>query len=187
MGKIKHKQRSLLVSIGTGAKDALPKPAQMSSFAEFVNTYLMSPVVCHLTREDYHGLTDEQRKEAKNTSYFCASTFGGNGRRRVANVTNCRLVVLDVDDATAAQALLEAPLEELLPYNFALWTTLTSTAAAPPMSPFISHILSEGLMEMPPESKVRPLPTRAMVSAELCRGMWRRITMRGGVALPAPT
>lgn len=131
MGKIKHKQRSLLVSIGTGAKDALPKPAQMSSFAEFVNTYLMSPVVCHLTREDYHGLTDEQRKEAKNTSYFCASTFGGNGRRRVANVTNCRLVVLDVDDAPAARALLEAPLEELLPYNFALWTTLTSTPAAP--------------------------------------------------------
>ena len=33
------------------------------------------------------------------------------------------------------------------------------TAAAPHMSYFISSMPSAGLMEIPPESKVRPLPT----------------------------
>ena len=61
-----------------------------------------------------------------------------------------------------------------------------STAAAPAMSPFISHIWSPGLRLMPPESNVMPLPTRASVSAEALRGTWRRMTMRGGCALPGP-
>ena len=35
------------------------------------------------------------------------------------------------------------------------------TAAAPPMSDFMSSMPAAGLIEMPPESKVMPLPTRA--------------------------
>ena len=34
-----------------------------------------------------------------------------------------------------------------------------STLAAPPMSNFISSMSGAGLIEMPPESKVMPLPT----------------------------
>ena len=45
-----------------------------------------------------------------------------------------------------------------------------STAPAPAMSPFISHILSPGFRLIPPESKVMPLPTRAIVSFEALRG-----------------
>jgi hypothetical protein len=37
--------------------------------------------------------------------------------------------------------------------------TAPVTAAAPDMSPFISHMPWPGLIEMPPESKVMPLPT----------------------------
>ena len=37
-----------------------------------------------------------------------------------------------------------------------------ATAAAPPMSHFISSMPSAGLMEMPPVSKVTPLPTKAI-------------------------
>ena len=55
-----------------------------------------------------------------------------------------------------------------------------STAAAPAMSPFISHMWSPGFRLMPPESKVMPLPTSAIVSADGLRGTWRRMTMRGG-------
>ena len=36
------------------------------------------------------------------------------------------------------------------------------TPAAPPMSYFISSISAAGLSEMPPVSKVMPLPTRTM-------------------------
>ena len=38
--------------------------------------------------------------------------------------------------------------------------TAQSTAAAPPMSPFIWNILAAGLRQIPPESKVMPLPIR---------------------------
>jgi hypothetical protein len=55
------------------------------------------------------------------------------------------------------------------------------------MSPFISHMWSPGLRLMPPVSNVIPLPTRAIVSFEALRGTWRRMTMRGGCALPEPT
>ena len=43
-------------------------------------------------------------------------------------------------------------------------TTQQSTAAPPHMSYFMSSMPAEGLILMPPESKVRPLPTRRMVS-----------------------
>ena len=62
-----------------------------------------------------------------------------------------------------------------------------SVAAAPAMSPFISHILSPGLRLIPPESNVIPLPTIASVSRDALRGTWRSTTIRPGFALPAPT
>ena len=43
----------------------------------------------------------------------------------------------------------------------AIALTAPRTAAAPAMSDFISSMLAAGLMEMPPVSKVMPLPTRA--------------------------
>ena len=46
-----------------------------------------------------------------------------------------------------------------------------STAAAPPMSPFMPTIPSEGLKDRPPESKVIPLPTSATVP----RGLLGRV------------
>ena len=39
------------------------------------------------------------------------------------------------------------------------------TVAAPPISPLILSILPEGLMEIPPVSKVTPLPTRTTGAA----------------------
>jgi len=42
-----------------------------------------------------------------------------------------------------------------------------TTAAAPPISARISFMLAPGLMLMPPESKVIPLPTYARVGASL--------------------
>ena len=43
----------------------------------------------------------------------------------------------------------------------AIAATASSTAAAPDMSIFISCIPAPGLSEMPPVSKVTPLPTKA--------------------------
>ena len=58
-----------------------------------------------------------------------------------------------------------------------------STAAPPHMSNFISSIPPGGLRLMPPESKVKPLPTRSNVGL---RGevLYSRITIFGGWAEP---
>ena len=48
----------------------------------------------------------------------------------------------------------------------AIAATDSSTAAAPDMSNFISCIPAPGLSEMPPVSKVTPLPTRPRVGPE---------------------
>ena len=45
----------------------------------------------------------------------------------------------------------------------------SSTVAPPDMSIFISCIPAEGLIEMPPVSKVTDLPTRPSVSPPPCR------------------
>ena len=48
----------------------------------------------------------------------------------------------------------------------AIAPTVSSTAAAPDMSIFISCMPAEGFSEMPPVSKVTPLPIRPRVSPE---------------------
>ena len=50
-------------------------------------------------------------------------------------------------------------------------STVCSTAAAPAMSDFMASMPAAGLIEMPPESKVMPLPT----SATLAVGARRRV------------
>ena len=65
----------------------------------------------------------------------------------------------------------------------AMAVTAASTAAAPPMSDFIASMPGAGLIEMPPLSKVIPLPTSARW--RVARG-WRYATRisRGGFADP---
>ena len=62
------------------------------------------------------------------------------------------------------------------------------TAAPPAMSSFIRSMPSAGLIEMPPVSKVMPLPTRPSTGAAGAPGgSWRSTIMRGGSALPRAT
>jgi len=116
---------------GVGHTDASPRPLTATSFRDFVISWLNAPVTCALTRAAYHALPPAKQKAAKSTSYFCAANFGGDGTRKIANVTSLSLLVLDVDDPAAARHLLDTPLDDVLPFNHVLWTTLTSTEEAP--------------------------------------------------------
>ncbi len=63
-----------------------------------------------------------------------------------------------------------------------------TTQAAPPMSPFMSSMPAEGLIEMPPESKQTPFPTTARGFARFDRDPFQRIvTRRLSRADPRPT
>ena len=81
----------------------------------------------------------------------------------------------------------------MTPMTFALALRLASacirpvTAAAPPMSPFMSSILAAGLMEMPPESKTTPLPTKARGAAAGSPPFQRMTTRRAGRVEPWAT
>jgi hypothetical protein len=63
------------------------------------------------------------------------------------------------------------------------------TTLAPPMSHFMSSMPLAGLIEMPPVSKVTPLPTKAIGRLSLARGapFQRSTTSRGSCALPCAT
>ena len=63
------------------------------------------------------------------------------------------------------------------------------TTPEPPMSHFICSMPAAGLMEMPPVSKVMPLPIKPRGRLSLALGipLQRMITSRGGRALPWPT
>lgn len=117
---------------GTGYSDGTPHPLPFTTFGAWVAGWLAAPVVCHLESSAYHALSPGEQKEAKSTGYFCAGSFRPPHRRRLSDLERCHLLVLDVDDPESAAALLAAPLDDLLPgWNFALWTTLTSTPERP--------------------------------------------------------
>ena len=71
-------------------------------------------------------------------------------------------------------------------FSLAAAITVATTAAAPDMSLVIWSIFAAGLIEMPPESKVMPLPTSATVARGLA-GVWLSRTSRGGRVEPDPT
>ncbi|MNS94836.1 hypothetical protein D3C72_1290630 [compost metagenome] len=81
----------------------------------------------------------------------------------------------------------------MTPITFALALRAASTcirpvtAAAPPMSPFISSILRPGFSEMPPVSKTTPLPTKAIGSSFLLPPFHCITASRGGRAEPCAT
>ena len=61
------------------------------------------------------------------------------------------------------------------------------TAAAPPMSPFMSSMPAAGLIEMPPVSKTTPLPTKATGLTFSRPPRQRMTTTRGGRSEPCDT
>ena len=77
-------------------------------------------------------------------------------------------------------------------FNCAAAWKIPSTSAAPHMSYFISSMRSAGLMEIPPLSKVRPLPTKVIAgfflkAACLPAGRYSKTMKRGGSSLPWAT
>ena len=61
------------------------------------------------------------------------------------------------------------------------------TLAAPPMSNFISSISRPGLSEIPPESKVMPLPTNTVGACVLAAPWYFKTMKRKGSADPWAT
>lgn len=84
-------------------------------------------------------------------------------------------------------AMASTPTTLALAFLPAMARMAPSTAAAPPMSPFISSICSAGLIERPPLSKVSPLPTSTSGLSSAALPCQRNTAKMGARVLPCPT
>ena len=72
-------------------------------------------------------------------------------------------------------------------FNLASAIMVPNTDAAPHMSHFISSIAGEGLREIPPVSKVIPLPTRTIGFSDDFPPVYSIVIILEGSSLPLPT
>lgn len=121
-----------------GIVTALP----LRTFKEFVERHLLIPCVLNTTRAEFAALPKKQRQRIKRVPYVVPCEFRETPSRRVfEEATRFNLICLDIDvdektGATPASPYYNNPqvLYELLsPFNFAAYTTASSTADAPKM------------------------------------------------------
>lgn len=120
-----------------GVVTALP----LRSFREFIERKLLIACTLNTTREEYAALPQKERQRTKRVPYVVPCSFRQTPSRRVYDeaVTFC-LICLDIDvekdGSTPASPYYNNPqvLYELLhPFNFAAYTTASSTPEAPKM------------------------------------------------------
>ena len=106
-----------------------------ASFRDLVDQVLNLAVPLNVTREQYLALPKHERQRAKRVPYVVPCTFVSSPSQRLLELASpCCLLCLDVDDARQAAPFLNAPevvAEQLMPFNFAVHTTASSTPEAP--------------------------------------------------------
>jgi len=106
-----------------------------STFKEFVDTQLNSPVRLSESFSVFWGLSEKAQKAAKAVKYFTPCAFGEDRSvKNNGNATSISLVCIDVDDnSDARQVLNNFPFiyEALAGLNFAIYTTCSHTEENP--------------------------------------------------------
>jgi len=105
------------------------------TFPQLVDYYLAAPISLKLTREDYNALPKREQSRAKQVPYLTAAVFDANpAPRQTKHAVQCTLIFLDIDDHQQAAPLLDhldLVGQQLHPWNFAMYTTASSTPSAP--------------------------------------------------------
>ncbi len=106
-----------------------------SSFRDLVDQVLNLAVPLNVTREQYAAMPKADRQKAKRVPYVVPCTFEASPSQRLVELARpVYLLVLDVDEARHASPFVTAPevvAEQLMPFNFAVHTTASSTPEAP--------------------------------------------------------
>ena len=78
------------------------------SFEEFVETLSIQRI--STTRDDYHKLTEKERKQSKRVDYVCAAVFAESpSPRKTEKALRFHLVFIDVDDNDDARRMIDEP------------------------------------------------------------------------------
>lgn len=127
---------------GPSVKSNRVRASTARNFRSLVQQHLEGAIRLHHTQEQYAALATKQEKlDAKDTTYLLATTYGEDESARNMEHANkvCNLIFLDLDEEngicpaapfTRSPDLLDKKLEG---FNFAAYTTASSTTAKPRM------------------------------------------------------
>lgn len=135
---------------GGSVKSNRVRASAARTFGELVKKHLDAAVPLRLTRKEYNSIPSDtsegkaERLNAKDTTYLVAAVFDSeetSRERKFAEKTNCcNLLFLDLDtekngDSPAAPFINnpDALLRAMRPFNFAAYTTASSTPEKPRM------------------------------------------------------
>jgi len=124
---------------GTDVWDSHVVRSEATTFKDFIQRHLDSPVVLNRTYQQYHDLSEEDQKRAKLVSYLVAARYPTSPcDRKGGNVNGFDLVFLDIDTApdgsSPALELMDNPAkfkEAFGPIAYAAWRTVSSTPEKP--------------------------------------------------------
>jgi len=122
---------------GRSVKSSSLSPSSARTFAEVVKKHIETAFKLGVTREAYQALqTRAEKLSAKDSPYLVACTFASDEASRSAEhlAGPCNLIFLDIDEATDARSLTSRPenmVRSLNEYNFAAYTTASSTPEKP--------------------------------------------------------
>lgn len=109
------------------------EPSQATTFIRFVQNHLHAPVRVNISKAEFRSSPKEQQKSIKKVGYFVPGVIPSCERKQV-NVTAVNLICLDIDNSRDAVPFITSPdllSTQLAPYNFAAYTTISSTPEAP--------------------------------------------------------
>lgn len=120
---------------GAGTDLATVRALRHKNFQELVEQTLNIAVTLNVTREEFQAMPKQRRDKAKRNLYLVPACFTQNESRRLTeNATHCNLIFIDIDDSAAAMPYFNAPetlLDQLMPFDFAVYTTASSTPEKP--------------------------------------------------------
>lgn len=127
---------------GSGSDLSKVRALRHTSFQELVQQTLNIATTLNITREEFASMDKPRRNKAKRSTYLVPCTFGERESRRITeNAMACNLLFLDIDDSVAAMPYFHAPetiAEQLMPFDFAVYTTASSTSSAPRLRVVVS-------------------------------------------------
>lgn len=107
----------------------------LSNWKDMAENVLSAPIRLNVTREQFFKLDAKQQQETKRVPYITAACFNNHkSKRKYEYATHCNLICIDIDDNHQAYPLVNNPeiVElQLEPFNFAMYTTASSTSTAP--------------------------------------------------------
>lgn len=120
---------------GVGTDLGRVKALRHGTFKELVERLLNIAVTLNVTRQEFHEMPKARRDKVKRCVYLVPACFTEpESRRLTENATHCNLIFLDIDSAELAKPYFNAPetlMEQLMPFDFAVYTTASSTPEAP--------------------------------------------------------